>query len=522
MTASNTAPAISGASRKPKTLLPRSGGPSTRKGDKAAPAHDGCRGRPPRPSDDHRKLVPEAKAEHEDGQVNDDLKYYRADEHDHGEAKEKDKDLNSPENGRYRPDVSEVFDESSILELPSDGNGMPPSAGRDCIKTEKVFGDKTINHLALDDIVPLDDEQGDAWWCDIGMGADRNDDTSDDGGGESTTPRSPPRPPPGQLSSRDRSCSEISNYRSVISNKNLDPIPEESIIEELPSPGLDTGQCSSSLPSPPPPRIEPDYYAWQGLGSHVSIQRRHKRSFSMSMLEESSASQTTSASAFKQSKREPCQERQPKEAYSLPISRAPGLLKTTNKRVNLELVMESLSRLEPEAMLNDVVIQTIAQRLTSPELGVVDSLAVSSKQRTPRARDRLMSTMSKRQVIIFLHHDTHWVVFHWRRSESVLEEYNSLASPGTCAGGDVIPNFLRWVYGEPSLNFVYRKAKVRVLLAVPISNAKGGEGISAQCNRMCMTAVSLPFDLPMPLPQAKCYPSTSMATSSGSALVAHF
>ncbi|KAK1973620.1 hypothetical protein LZ30DRAFT_787658 [Colletotrichum cereale] len=181
-----------------------------------------------------------------------------------------------------------------------------------------------------------------------------------------------------------------------------------------------------------------------GLRSNVTVRSGRKRSYSASAIEDATRTAAEHASSFS------------------PDTPAPAQPRPRRQIADLALVVNSLSRLGPGAWLDDVVMAVISHRIASPDMGVVNSLMLASKYNTSCSRLLLGPVMSKRQTLIFMNSQQNWVVFLWTHETRTHIEYSSLPSSSSdkpCAGGDVVPDFLKWVYSMPDLRIKVTSGK---------------------------------------------------------------
>ncbi|KDN67208.1 putative Ulp1 protease family protein [Colletotrichum sublineola] len=131
----------------------------------------------------------------------------------------------------------------------------------------------------------------------------------------------------------------------------------------------------------------------------------------------------------------------------------PAPSNTCAANVGLADLVDSMHRLEPGGLLNDFIINTMAHRLASKEVGIVDSFMIANRTRTSSARLKLQNTMSRNRVLIFVNHDFHWVLFLWKSVDGVLQEYNSLpGSRGVLSDSyKLVADFLRWVHNNSEM-----------------------------------------------------------------------
>ncbi|KAF4417781.1 hypothetical protein CFRS1_v015713 [Colletotrichum fructicola] len=115
--------------------------------------------------------------------------------------------------------------------------------------------------------------------------------------------------------------------------------------------------------------------------------------------------------------------------------------------------MDSMYRLNDGHFLNDVIVNTMAHRLASEDVGVIDSLTIASKLRTSNFRAKIQTTMSRGRVLIFLNHNFHWMLYVWTPTEQLLQEYNSMPEPGGRFSGccDTVTAFVKWAHGKPDM-----------------------------------------------------------------------
>ncbi|KAF3803822.1 hypothetical protein GCG54_00011660 [Colletotrichum gloeosporioides] len=127
--------------------------------------------------------------------------------------------------------------------------------------------------------------------------------------------------------------------------------------------------------------------------------------------------------------------------------RPPTMIVTVNE------ILSSMGRLKPGHFLNDFIINAMAHRLESEEVGIVDSLTIASKTRTPRFRAKIQNTMSRNRVLIFVNHELHWLLYMWTGAGGLLQEYNSMPDPegkfASCCA--TVTDFVRWAYGNPAM-----------------------------------------------------------------------
>ncbi|KAK1569645.1 uncharacterized protein LY79DRAFT_584595 [Colletotrichum navitas] len=143
------------------------------------------------------------------------------------------------------------------------------------------------------------------------------------------------------------------------------------------------------------------------------------------------------------------------------------------RRVDLQDILQSASRLDGATWLNDTVMQTISQRLESTTVGIIHSLTIAAKQVTERGRLQLQTTIAKSKVLLFLNHNRdHWILFLWEPVRNLVTEFNSIstvssnapsADPSTASPADApsqtVLTFLRWVTNDASLQVTLQKAK---------------------------------------------------------------
>ncbi|GJC90284.1 hypothetical protein ColLi_13122 [Colletotrichum liriopes] len=208
--------------------------------------------------------------------------------------------------------------------------------------------------------------------------------------------------------------------------------------------------------------IEEEEETLWGLDSNVTVRPGRKRSHSTSVIEEPLSLTLKPAPDVKRARNNMMHdEGQPRTLYPSFSPNTPALQPKPRKAIaDLALAVDSLSTLRPRTWLNDVIIATISRRLASPDIGIVDSLMLASKHKTPRTRLLLSSVMSKKRTLIFMNSCQHWVVFLWMHDTKTLKEYNSLPSlDEACTGGDLVPSFLKWAYNMPNMYIKVSKEK---------------------------------------------------------------
>ncbi|KAK2051788.1 hypothetical protein LY76DRAFT_375692 [Colletotrichum caudatum] len=133
----------------------------------------------------------------------------------------------------------------------------------------------------------------------------------------------------------------------------------------------------------------------------------------------------------------------------------------SKRRTMLEFTMDGIATLMPGAWVNDQVINTLSQRLTSATVGVVDSI-VFCASRNAKLQLHLRPIVTKEVVLIFLHEPGHWILFRWLRASGVLEEYDSLrpSSVKSPTSVDRVKVFLRWACAEDNMAIELRQVEV--------------------------------------------------------------
>ncbi|GJC86295.1 hypothetical protein ColLi_09133 [Colletotrichum liriopes] len=193
---------------------------------------------------------------------------------------------------------------------------------------------------------------------------------------------------------------------------------------------------------------------FQQISKNITVRPIRKRSLKQAMLPDCFESSPDRLSG-------PSKRAKQLEHQRLPVLSASSVsLPAPQEQSNcLQLAFHSLGTLDDGKFLNDEIINNLARRLVSTEIGIIESLTLSCNQMTERGRLRLLGVMGKAKVLLFFNHNCHWVLFEWTPIDNILQEYNSLPSGSSCTGGDTIPQFLQWVYNEPSLCIVFRKPK---------------------------------------------------------------